>query len=137
MKSIGIVLNVDLDQGNDKGSLCLLQLNESKPKPSSQMSSPRNKDQQLVQMVESSANLKRKLPMPFFSDTQTETSYSCKKRKTDLIVQKDALFVDWSNMSSLNNREGSGLQMTVDNYKKETLESQKIKQSNSFEINVE
>jgi len=73
--------------------------------------------------------------MPFFSDTQTETSYSCKKRKTDLIVQpKDELFVDWSNMSSLHNREESGLKMTVDNYKRENIEYRKIKQSKSFEI---
>jgi hypothetical protein len=44
MKSIGIVLNVDLDQGNEKGSLCLLQLQDSKPKPSSEVSSPKHKD---------------------------------------------------------------------------------------------
>jgi len=135
MKSIGIVLNVDLDQGNEKGSLCLLQLQDSKPKPSSEVSSPKHKDSQLIQILDNSAKNKRKLPMPFFSDTQTETSYSCKKRKTDLIVQpKDELFVDWSNMSSLHNREESGLKMTVDNYKKENIEYRKIKQSKSFEI---
>ena len=47
--------------------------------------------------------------MPFYSDTQTETSYSCKKRKTDLIVQKDELFVDWSNMLTFGKYKGKYL----------------------------
>lgn len=110
MKSIGILLNIDPDHGKERGTLFMVKPNQEKSKPLSELTSPKNKDSQLIQILDNTQRNKRKLPKPFYSDTQTETSFSCKRKQNDLLVNDEPeLFVDWSNMSSLHNKEGSGL----------------------------
>ena len=62
MKSIGIVLNVDPDQGQEKGTLSLFKLNSPKQKHSSELASPKSKGNKLIEVMDTSQRNKRKLP---------------------------------------------------------------------------
>ena len=134
MKSLGIVLNFDPEQGKD-GILSLVKPNEDQPKCSSEIPSPSHQDDKLINMIESPPKNKRKLPKPFFSDTKTEDSVNGKKFRSDMLKQDDALFIDWSNLSSLHNRETSGFQITVSDFKRDqqdVLEYTRLKPCKSF-----